>query len=75
MITKRPATAINLAFALCIAIWAIALLWHYTITNAYTSPRVTLCEKQYIGYEYNPKYDKLCGDLFKKWTKQILSNK
>lgn len=33
-----------------------------------------ICQKSFIGYEYNPKLENRCRALWTEWTRQILNN-
>jgi len=69
---RKPATLINVAYFNMLLIGALVTALAYSVNegNAMTNLE-RVCQKSFIGYNYNPKLEKRCGKLWTQWTQEI----
>ena len=71
---RKPATLINIAYFTMLLIGALWISFHYEMSHASSAEyTIKVCQKNFIGYNYNPRVEKKCDLLFRKWTYEILN--
>lgn len=60
---------------LIVALSIMATTGYMKVTEASSlSRKEIICQKSFIGYEYNPRLEIRCRGLWTEWTRQILNN-